>query len=121
MISILGTRKIIVSIYIIIILSGLIYGLSNYSNVFEKTTASEKIYKSCLISMKNKTCFIMLGPKSDLLGVADGQVLIAGVGQVDLKIYRSIRDNPQMCEDIKSACQENLNAPVCRLADSLYH
>lgn len=113
-------RKITISVFVLLILGGILYGLVNYSDVFVKTTASEKIYKSCLLSMKNKTCFIMLGPESELLGSADGQVLIAGVGKVDQNIYRRIRDNPQMCDDIKMTCEENLSSPICRLADSLY-
>lgn len=113
-------RKILITLYLVLILGGIIYGLTNYSDIFVRTTASEKIYKSCLQSMKNKTCFIMLGPESELLGSADGKILIAGAGQVDAKIYRRIRDNPQMCEDIKVNCEENLNSAICRLADSLY-
>ena len=62
----------------------------------------------------------MLGPNSVSLNAINNQVLIVGVGKVDVTMYRQFRDNPQMCYEIKSSCVADINSPICELAKSMY-
>ena len=113
-------KKTIITFFVILILFSFFYFIYNYTALLQTTTASEKIYRQCLASMKNNTCVIMLGPQLEFLKTTDKNVLIAGFGEVETRIYRQIRDNPFMCDEVKSNCESNLNAPVCLLAQSLY-
>ena len=109
---------------ILIFSIGIIFTLSiliSFSDIFEEKNTAQFLYKSCLISMKNNNCSIMLGPNSASLNAINNQVLIVGVGKVDATIYRQFRDNPQMCKEIKSNCQADIKSPICQLARSMYH
>lgn len=112
--------KTAILIFFLIGISFLVYLAVGYTDFFEEKNSVQSLYKSCLISMKNNVCSIMLGPQSTSLDANDNQVLIAGVGNVDIKTYRQFRDNPQMCFEIKTSCELDKTSPVCRLAKSLY-
>ena len=98
----------------------MLYVVVHFTDIFERKNTPQGLYKSCLISMKNNNCSIMLGPQALSLNAKDNQVLIVGVGKVDSTIYRQFRDNPQMCFEIKASCQADLNSSICRLAKSMY-
>ena len=109
-----------ISIFFIFLGIFLFYFIYNYTSVLQTITVPEKIYHQCLLSMKNNTCTIMLGPQLEFLKSTDKIVLIAGFGEVETRIYRQIRDNPFMCEEIKNHCNSDLNSSVCSLAKSMY-
>ena len=118
--KIINIKTAILLIFLLVIIFTL-YLLASFTDVFEEKNSAQSLYKSCLVSMKNNNCSIMLGPESVSLNANDNQVLIVGVGKVDATIYRQFRDNPQMCKEIKSNCQADIKSPICQLARSMYH
>ena len=117
--KIINNKKAIL-ISLLIGLSFIVILVASMTDIFEEKNTPQALYKSCLVSMKNNNCSIMLGPESVSLNATDNQVLIVGVGKVDSTIYRQFRDNPQMCYEIKTSCQANIKSPICRLAKSMY-
>ena len=82
---------------------------------------NETIYINCRKHMKNNTCSIMAGPETQFLAADAKTVLIAGFGDMNIELYRGLRNNPIfMCEHIKTACSIDSGEEMCRLGTLLY-
>ena len=78
----------------------------------------ERIHAACVDAMVRSTCQVMTGsPPSSAAGV----VFVAGVGPVDAKAYRELRDSGEaMCGVVRKACLDDWDGAQCRTARGLY-
>jgi hypothetical protein len=76
------------------------------------------IYNGCVEAMLRSTCQAM-NDKSEL--PASEVVLIAGVGRVDAKAYRALREAGEgMCAQVQSSCGALWEGAPCRTARALW-
>jgi len=76
------------------------------------------IHGGCIEAMLRSSCRAM-NDKSDL--PASEVVLIAGVGRVDAKAYRALREAGEgMCEQVKTSCGTAWEGAPCRTARALW-
>jgi hypothetical protein len=76
------------------------------------------VYNGCVEAMLRSTCRAM-NDKSDL--PASEVVLIAGVGRVDAKAYRALREAGEgMCAQVQTSCGTAWEDSPCRTARALW-
>jgi hypothetical protein len=76
------------------------------------------IYNGCVEAMLRSTCQAM-NDKSEL--PASEVVLIAGVGRVDAKAYRALREAGEgMCAQVQTSCGAAWESAPCRTARALW-
>jgi hypothetical protein len=81
----------------------------------EQVTA---IYDGCVQAMLRSTCRVV-NDKSDI--PPSEVVLIAGVGRVDARSYRALREAGEgMCAQVQSQCGAQWEGPSCRTARALW-
>jgi hypothetical protein len=81
----------------------------------EQVTA---IYNGCVTAMLRSACQAM-NDKSEL--PTSDVVLIAGVGRVDAKSYRALREAGEgMCTQVQSSCGTAWEGAPCRTARALW-
>lgn len=86
-----------------------------------KADPAEVIYKTCLKKMEDKSCSIMSGPELNILPDNSKAIMIAGFGEMDIQLYRGLRQNPlYMCENILTACRKDSAESLCRFGSLLY-
>jgi type IV secretory pathway VirB2 component (pilin) len=78
----------------------------------------ERIEAACVEAMLRSTCQVMTGPPASSTSTV---VFVAGVGPVDAKAYRELRDSGEaMCGVLRKACVQDWNGTQCRTARGLY-
>ena len=113
--SLLVTVLVFISLAIVLFFANEQYGFLN------KKTPAEAIYKTCLRKMEDKTCSIMSGPELNILSDKSKSIMIAGFGEMDIELYRGLRQNPlYMCQNILTACQKDSAESLCRFGSLLY-
>ena len=76
------------------------------------------LYNGCVEAMLRSTCRAM-NDKSEL--PTSEVVLIAGVGRVDAKAYRALREAGEgMCEQVQTSCGSAWEGAPCRTARALW-
>ena len=76
------------------------------------------LYNGCVEAMLRSTCRAM-NDKSEL--PASEVVLIAGVGRVDAKAYRALREAGEgMCAQVQTSCGASWEGAPCRTARALW-
>lgn len=77
-----------------------------------------QLHAACVEAMVKSTCQVMTGPTaSDAAEV----VFIAGVGPVDAKAYRELRNSGDaMCGTVRNACSKDWDGPQCQTARGLW-
>jgi hypothetical protein len=76
------------------------------------------IYNGCVEAMLRSTCQAM-NDKSEL--PPSEVVLIAGVGRVDAKAYRALREAGEgMCQQVQTSCGAAWESAPCRTARALW-
>jgi hypothetical protein len=76
------------------------------------------IYNGCVTAMLRSACLAM-NDKSEL--PVSEVVLIAGVGRVDAKSYRALREAGEgMCSQVQSSCGAAWEGAPCRTARALW-
>jgi len=81
----------------------------------EQVTA---IYDGCVQAMLRSTCRVV-NDKSDI--PPSEVVLIAGVGRVDARSYRALREAGEgMCAQVQTQCSAQWEGPSCRTARALW-
>lgn len=76
------------------------------------------VYNGCVDAMLRSTCQAM-NDKSEL--PASEVVLIAGVGRVDAKAYRALREAGEgMCAQVQTSCGTAWEGAPCRTARALW-
>ncbi len=76
------------------------------------------IYNGCVTAMLRSACLAM-NDKSEL--PVSEVVLIAGVGRVDAKSYRALREAGEgMCAQVQSSCGAAWEGAPCRTARALW-
>ena len=78
----------------------------------------DRMHAACVEAMVKSTCQVMTGPAASN---AAEVVFIAGVGPVDAKAYRELRDSGDaMCGTVRSACSKEWDGSQCRTARGLW-
>ena len=76
------------------------------------------VYNACVQAMLRSAC-VAMNDKSDL--PASEVVLIAGVGRVDAKAYRALREAGEgMCAQVQTSCGTAWEGAPCRTARALW-
>jgi hypothetical protein len=76
------------------------------------------IYNGCVEAMLRSACLAM-NDKSEL--PVSEVVLIAGVGRVDAKAYRALREAGEgMCAQVQTSCGASWEGAPCRTARALW-
>jgi hypothetical protein len=76
------------------------------------------IYDGCVQAMLRSTCRVV-NDKSDI--PPSEVVLIAGVGRVDARSYRALREAGEgMCAQVQAQCSAQWEGPSCRTARALW-
>jgi hypothetical protein len=76
------------------------------------------VQAGCLDAMLRSTCRV-LNDKTDL--PPSEVVLIAGVGRVDAKAYRALRESGEgMCAQVQASCGSAWDGAPCRTARALW-
>jgi hypothetical protein len=76
------------------------------------------VHAGCVDAMLRSTCRV-LNDKSDV--PVSEVVLIAGVGRVDAKSYRALREAGEgMCAQVQASCSAAWEAAPCRTARALW-
>jgi hypothetical protein len=76
------------------------------------------LYNGCVEAMLRSTCRAM-NDKSEL--PVSEVVLIAGVGRVDAKAYRALREAGEgMCAQVQTSCGASWEGAPCRTARALW-
>jgi hypothetical protein len=87
-------------------------------NAADSTEQVSALYNGCVEAMLRSTCQAM-NDKSDL--PVSEVVLIAGVGRVDAKAYRALREAGEgMCAQVQTSCGAAWEGAPCRTARALW-
>ncbi len=77
-----------------------------------------QVHEACVAAMIRSTCQVMVG--SAPVDAAT-TVVIAGVGRIDAKAYRELRDaGDAMCGVARGACEKDWEGGSCRSARALW-
>ena len=75
----------------------------------------------CQIAMIKDVCGIMTGSKLGGNERNPERLFIAGVGEVDAKVFNRLRDaGDQMCGEVETECAANWLGPGCKIAQVMY-
>jgi hypothetical protein len=77
-----------------------------------------QMHEACVSAMVRDACQAVIGSAPE---VAADTVLIAGVGRIDARAYRELRDaGDAMCGVARDACNRDWDGPSCRSARALW-
>ena len=77
-----------------------------------------QMHEACVTAMVQSACRVMVGSAP---AEAATTVLIAGVGRIDAKAYRELRDAGEaMCAVARSSCERDWDGASCRGARALW-
>ena len=78
------------------------------------------VQSACIDAMLRSTC-LAANDKSPSTVASEGTVMIAGVGRVDTRAYRELRESgDDMCRLVKTACEGDWEGNRCRAARALW-
>ena len=75
----------------------------------------------CQMAMVKDVCGIMTGSKLGGNERNPERLFIAGVGEVDARVFNRLRDaGDQMCGEVETVCAANWLGPGCKIARAMY-
>jgi hypothetical protein len=76
------------------------------------------VYDACVVAMLKSAC-VAMNDKTDI--PPSEVVLIAGVGRVDARSYRALREAGEgMCAQVQNSCGAQWDGAPCRTARALW-
>ena len=113
-------KSLIITVVVFLGLAIVLFFANKQYGFLSKKNPAEVIYKTCLKKMEDKTCSIMSGPELNILSNKSKSIMIAGFGEMDIELYRGLRQNPlYMCQNILTACQKDSSESLCRFGSLL--